>query len=413
MQAPRIEMIPLKSAVCSDAPITLDVLVRIIPPLPEVHFLRPPLNLALVLDHSGSMAAGRKMEFAREAAAYAVQQLLPADRVGVTIFDDAVQTIVPNAPARDKPGILRRIASIQPNGSTALHEGWKEGGRQVRSHHLAGGLNRVLLLSDGLANVGLTDPGAIAAEVGSLAAEGVSTTTMGVGVDYNEDLMEAMARAGDGNYYFIESPRQLADIYQTEMQGLMATLAQKLSLGVEPQQGVQVVEVLNDCGTTRAGRLMLPNLIAGMPIGVLVRLGVPPQRRDVAPCRFRLAWDDPEARRAADAPGGAGPPAGGLESPMGCPPGRPRVQEHRRPAEGRPRQAGGDPRPETRRLRHDHGPGRSVPPPDLQHPPLAGDREGIGRHRGDRGQPGAGARGEFNKLAKFQSWVRGRGRPSA
>ncbi|HEX8201647.1 MAG TPA: VWA domain-containing protein, partial [Isosphaeraceae bacterium] len=245
MPSPHIELIPLKSAACSDAPVTLDLLVRITPPVPDVHFLRPPLNLALVLDHSGSMAAGKKMAHAREAAAFVVQQLLPTDRLSVTIFDDAVETIVPNAPVADKAGILRRIEGIQPDGSTALFAGWKEGGAQARRHRLADGVNRVLLLSDGLANVGPTDPGAICVEVKALAGWGVGTTTLGVGLDYNEDLMEAMARGGDGNYYFIESARQLADLFQTELQGLMATVGVKVSLGIEPGHGVRVVEVLN------------------------------------------------------------------------------------------------------------------------------------------------------------------------
>jgi Ca-activated chloride channel family protein len=413
MQAPRIEMIPLKSAVCSDAPITLDVLVRIIPPLPEVHFLRPPINLALVLDHSGSMAAGRKMEFARDAASYAVQQLLPTDRVGVTIFDDTVQTIVPNAPALDKPGIIRRIAAVQPNGSTALHDGWKEGGRQVSQHRLAGGLNRVLLLSDGLANVGLTDPGAIAAEVGSLAEGGVSTTTMGVGVDYNEDLMEAMARSGDGNYYFIESPRQLADIYQTELQGLMATLGQKLSLGVEPQQGVQVIEVLNDFDTTRAGRLMLPNLIVGMPIGVLVRLGVPPQRSGSELGQFRLAWDDPRRAGRQTLRAAPDPLPAVSKARWDALPADPVVQEHvalLRAARAKQDAALALKRGDMGTTKAMVAQSRLLASSVMSSPETEKELEDIARiedslERGDVGK--------FNKLAKFQSWLRGRGRPSS
>jgi Ca-activated chloride channel family protein len=290
---PRIELIPARRAVCSDESVVLDVLVRIIPPLPEVHFPRPPLNLALVLDRSGSMAEGKKMPFAREAAVFAVQQLLPTDRVSVTLFDNVVEVLVPGGPAADKPGLVRRIQQVQPRGSTDLHGGWAEGGRQAEAGLVPGAVNRVILLSDGLANVGVVDPNTIAAEARSLAARGVGTTTMGVGTDYNEDLLEAMALAGDGRYYYIESPVQLVDIFQTELQGLMATLGQKVSLGLEPMGGAAVSDVLNDLEKAPTGRLMLPNLVVDMPVLVVVRLKLPPTPAGMAVLQVRLAWDAP------------------------------------------------------------------------------------------------------------------------
>jgi Ca-activated chloride channel family protein len=412
MPAPQIELIPLKPAACSDAPVTLDLLVRITPPQPDVHFLRPPLNLALVLDHSGSMAAGRKMAHAREAAAFAVQQLLPVDRLSVTIFDDEVETIVPNAPVLDKAAILRRIEGIQPDGSTALFAGWKGGGEQALRHRLDDGVNRVLLLSDGLANVGLTDPGAIAGQVKALAGRGVSTTTLGVGVDYNEDLMEAMARGGDGNYYFIESPRQLADIFQTELQGLMATVGHQVRLGVEPQHGVRVVDVLNDFDTTPAGLLMLPNLIVGAPIGVLVRLSVPPMSRASDLIQLHLAWEEPghSGRQSVRV----------LLSLPTLPKARwealaadPIVQEHvallmaaRAKQEATRALDRGDMRTTMALVARSRQLASSV----LSSPQTEKELEDIAAIEAtlERGDVGT-----FNKLAKFQRWLRGRGRPSS
>jgi Ca-activated chloride channel family protein len=274
--------------------VTLDVLVRITPPMPEVQVQRPALNLGLVLDRSGSMAAHNKLTFARDAATFAVQQLLPTDHVSLTVFDDQVQALVPSTPADDKGRIVDLIQAVRPGNSTALHGGWKEGGSQVSRHLVPGGLNRVLLLSDGLANVGETRPDAIATDVNRLAREGVSTTTMGLGDDYNEDLLEAMAQSGDGNYYYVESPRQLPDFFQTELHGLMATSGSKVSLGVEPQSGAAVADVLNDLERLPNGRLKLPNLIAGMPVLVVVRLNVPPLPAGGEVCRFRLAWDAPK-----------------------------------------------------------------------------------------------------------------------
>ena len=293
MQPPKIEIIPARPAVCRDQPAVLDVLVRIIPPVPEVHFLRPPINLGIVLDRSGSMAAERKMEHAREAAIFAVSQLLPTDRVSITIYDEVVETIVASEPVVDKPGLVARIRGIMPRGSTDLFGGWAAGAKQVAEHVNWDGLNRVLLLSDGLANVGVTDPNTIRAEVGAMATTRVSTSTLGVGKDYNENLMEAMAEAGDGNYYYVEAAVQLADIFQTELNGLMATTARDVGLRVETARGDVGVEVMNELERDPSGRLKLPNLVMGMPISILVRFTVPPQTGQPELCRFHLDWDEP------------------------------------------------------------------------------------------------------------------------
>ena len=294
-QAPLVEVIPRKAAVCRDEPVVLDVLVRITPPQPEVHFLRPPINLALVLDRSGSMAEGQKMSHARQAAVFAVEQLLPTDQVSVTTFDHVVETLIPAGPVVDKPGVVRKIQGIHPRGQTDLHAGWAEGARQAESGRADTGTNRVILLSDGQANAGVTDPNRIAADVRGAGARGITTTTMGVGASYNEDLLEAMARAGDGRYYYVETPVQLADIFQTELHGLMATTGQKVSLGIVPAAGVTINDLPNDFQRLPTGRLMLPSLTVGMPVPMLVRLNVParPAAGDVPLCTFRLAWDEP------------------------------------------------------------------------------------------------------------------------
>jgi Ca-activated chloride channel family protein len=292
-----IELIPIRPAIRTDGPVTLDLLVRVVPPaINSATSQRPPLNLALVLDRSGSMAGGNKLGFAREAAVFAVQQLLPEDRVSVTVFDDDVQTVVPSTKAQHKQPIIDRINTVQPGGSTALHAGWTTGAGQVREFLVPNGLNRVLLLTDGLANVGETNPDSIATDVKRFAAAGVSTTTLGVGRDYNEDLLEAMARSGDGNYYFIESAQQLADIFQTELRGLMATVGRGLKLALEPAEGVRVADILNELERDADGLLVLPNLVIGMPIEIVLRLNIAP--RSLAEgsdlLRFRLAWIDPK-----------------------------------------------------------------------------------------------------------------------
>ncbi|MFO0959186.1 MAG: VWA domain-containing protein [Isosphaeraceae bacterium] len=288
---------PHVPAACSDEAVTIDVLVRLTAAVEGRLPTRPALNLGLVIDRSGSMAAGRKLEHAKQAAIFAVEQLLPTDRVSVTAYDSDVNIIVPSTTTAEKDSILAQVRAIQPGSATALHAGWKAGATQVIEHARPGMLNRVLLLSDGLANQGLSDPTAIADEARQVAEGGVSTTTLGVGDDYNEDLMESMARQGHGNYYFIEDPAQLADIFQTELHDLMALVGHRVSLGIEPSTGVQVVEILNDFDRLNTGRWKLPNLVAGSPIRALVRLRIEPRPGRSTIAAFRLAWDVPKGDR--------------------------------------------------------------------------------------------------------------------
>lgn len=290
---PTIELIPLHGAIAKHQPMTLDVLVRITPPDVAPTKERPPLNLSLVIDRSGSMQ-GTKLHYARQAARFAVENILPSDRISIVTFDNIIQIPVASTLATHKPAILNQIDHIHAGGSTALHQGWVEGGLQVSQYLNPKQLNRVILLSDGLANVGETQPDAIANDVHGLAQRGVSTTTLGIGNDYGEDLLAAMAQSGDGNFFHIESPDQLPEIFETELAGLSATLGHHVSLGLDLQAGVRVMDVLNDFDQTSTKRYKLPNLMAGAPIHVVARLQVPALSDSTQLLNIRLAWDSPD-----------------------------------------------------------------------------------------------------------------------
>jgi Ca-activated chloride channel family protein len=299
MIVPDIHLIPLREVVSTDHSTTLDLLIKIIPPALEETVERPPLNIGLVLDRSGSMA-GQKIEYVRQAATYAVEQLLSTDRVSVTIYDDVIETIIPSMCAVDKASIIRKIRRIYDRGRTALHAGWVQGGIQVSQHLSSKHLNRIILLSDGLANVGEINPDVIASDVHGLAERGVSTTTMGIGREYNEDLMEVMARSGDGNYYYIRSPDQLPSIFGIEMQGLMATMGNDVTLDIKPLAGVQIVELLNRLETNDNGQYRMPNLLFEQPVLVVARLKVPALDQTSELCKVYLSWHEPKQGTRSD-----------------------------------------------------------------------------------------------------------------
>lgn len=239
---------------------------------------------------------GDKIRYAPQAAIYAVQQLSESDRISVTIYDDQVEVIIPSQHATDKQNIINRINGITPRNMTALYDGWLEGATQVSKYLQPERLSRVILLSDGLANVGETNPDVIGNDVNGLSKRGVNTTTMGIGDDFNEDLMQGMALSGDGNYYFIQNPDQLPSIFNAELQGIMATIGQKVSLGIKTFAPVELVDVFNDLDKTEFGNYKLPNLVAGNDIDVVLRLKIPAMTNSVPLVDFRLAYDDNETQ---------------------------------------------------------------------------------------------------------------------
>jgi DNA-binding transcriptional MerR regulator len=247
---------------------TVDVLIRITPPEIDAGVgRRPRLNLSLVLDRSGSMA-GEKMLRAREATAYCVDQLLPSDRVSVIVFDDIVEVLIPSQLVSNKAQLKGLRAEVYARNSTALHEAWVRGGLQISEHLTVGAVNRVLLITDGLANEGLTNVDQIVSQVKGLSERGVSTSTIGIGDDFNEDLLVPMARAGDGNSWHVKTADDMQRIFAVELEGLIAQVAHTVTLGLVPADGVRLSDALNDFEMGETRRYKLPNLQAGPPAGM-------------------------------------------------------------------------------------------------------------------------------------------------
>ena len=193
---------------------------------------RTPLNLSIVLDRSGSME-GEKLDYAKQAAITAIDLLSDEDYVSIVAYESGVQVIVEPTLVKDKEAITSAIQRIESGGGTFLSGGMEKGLELVKSTYKDDYLNRVFLLSDGLANEGISS----ISELSDIASfwresESISLSTFGIGIDFNEDLMTELSEAGGGNYYFIASPNEMSAIFQKELTGLLQLVAKKATLDI-------------------------------------------------------------------------------------------------------------------------------------------------------------------------------------
>jgi Ca-activated chloride channel family protein len=205
---------------------------------------RAPVNAAIVIDRSGSMA-GDRIAAAKEAAHVALERLSADDVVALVAYNHKVDVLQPAHRLGDaRDSLERAIDRLYADGTTALYAGVKEGGQQVREFISDNKINRVILLSDGLANVGPSQPSDLAELGRELASKGISVTTIGLGLEYNEDLMQRLAAASDGNHAFVESPRQLAEIFDKEFGDALSVSARDVIIHIECRAGFRPSRVL-------------------------------------------------------------------------------------------------------------------------------------------------------------------------
>jgi Ca-activated chloride channel family protein len=241
---------------------------------------RTKLNLSLVLDRSGSMH-GAKLAAARAAAALLVQRLAPEDVVSVVAYDDNVRTVA--RPSHGTQQLSHLIRSIEAGGSTNLSGGWLKGRDYVAQHVAPNTASRVILLTDGLANVGITNRDQLVGLCAGANESGIRTSTIGFGQDYDERLLAGMAEAGGGHMYYIEQADQAAAIFADELEGLLSLAAQNLTLGITPSAHVQTVAVHHSYPryeTENGLRLELGDLYAREPKLVLIEFLVAPTAQD-------------------------------------------------------------------------------------------------------------------------------------
>lgn len=265
---------PGRAGLCAGQDNTVEVLVRIQAPEapPDSGAVqRPPQALALVLDRSGSMA-GHPLQEARRCADHVLGSLRPNDVAALVAFDDRAERLWPAQPVGSGTLMRAALESIQEGGGTNLHGGWQTGADALAD--VPGqGLKRVILLSDGQANIGLVDPDQISAQCAAMATRGITTSTYGLGRHFNEDLMVAMARAGGGNHYYGDTADDLMGPFRQELELLGDLCLRNLRLKATVPDGFSV-DAVNPLPLTDAG-WHLPDLAWASEAWVVLRVTLP------------------------------------------------------------------------------------------------------------------------------------------
>jgi Ca-activated chloride channel family protein len=265
---------------------------------------RRPLTVAFVLDRSGSMA-GDKIRLAKQAIDTAVRMLKPDDLFSIVVYDDRIDVLAPAA--RATPDARRaaadRLGGVDARGSTNLSTGWLRGCEQVAERASRDTIGRCLLLSDGLANQGITSREELADRAGQLRTAYVVTSTFGVGRDFDEPLMEAMAHAGGGNFYFIERAEQIEDLLTSELGEALEVVARRALVHLDLPPGAEA-EVMHRFRSTQDGRRLrveLDDLVSEQDVSFIVRLrfgeGTVGERTGV---HVRLSSEDEAVEAAAE-----------------------------------------------------------------------------------------------------------------
>jgi Ca-activated chloride channel family protein len=266
-----------KAVMASNSGESLDVLLRLRAPVQELDAAaRAQLAVSLVIDRSGSMSGG-KLEEAKRCALDLLSRLKDDDWVSVVAYDDQIEVLLETMSVRIAKTLLPiRLDELQPRNMTNLHGGWLKGAETLAPRAGRGMVSRVILLSDGQANRGLTSVEGICEQVRELASAGVTTSTVGIGFDFNEELMTAIATAGQGNSWYGQRAEDLAESFDAELGFLTNLVWQdvriKLDTPLLPRMGQ--IKVRNDYVQNTVGQYCLPAIAQGSEVWMAISLSM-------------------------------------------------------------------------------------------------------------------------------------------
>ena len=287
------------------------LMIRLVAPDAASETSRPPIDLAFVIDRSGSMS-GRPIELAKQAVSQAVGMLDQHDRAALVVFDDRIDLVhrLAEVSPRQRNELRMGLAQIDARGSTDLCDGWLTGCLELARYDTNGTSQRVrraILLTDGLANQGETSVSEITRHAAELRQRGITTTTLGMGQNFDEGLLSAMAEAGGGNFAYIESAAQLARTFERELDRLTAITATRINLRLCLPQGLHG-ELLSPFPVERTGHrfdIAIDDLSASDEVILIFEMTGRGLLRDARlPLELSVRWTDPthNIRQTDEAP---------------------------------------------------------------------------------------------------------------
>ncbi|BDS13931.1 vWA domain-containing protein [Aureispira anguillae] len=259
----------------------------------------PSINTSIVIDKSGSMQSDDKLKKVKRALSKFVKGLRPDDIVSIVVYDTDAQVILPAQKAEKQAKILLAIEGIYPSGSTNLNGGLELGYQEVLKNYRPNQTNRVILLTDGIANVGVVDPEEIVKISASYNKKGIDVSTIGVGGDLNHTLLQQIAQTGRGANYFVGNHQEdITKVFEDELESLLATIGRDVSLEIECPEALQVNEILGYAPKFAGNKIIfsLNNINSGLTQVFLLKF----KRLDIeqaVPIQLKLNYYSPHAQK--------------------------------------------------------------------------------------------------------------------